>query len=96
MTTRLVKSDEPGVYGTVTTGLFSIQVLFSYGTEGEIDHGIHVTKGAKSQFDYFVTVPVDVFDAIVDVENEEVFIEALRRMFKLLEPRDNGSMNTDN
>ncbi len=87
MTTRLIKSDEPGVYGTVTTGLFSIQVLFSYGTEGDIDHGIHILKGTKSQFDYFVTVPIDTFDKIVDVHNEEVFIETLRRMFELLEPR---------
>ena len=80
-------SDEPGVYGELVTDKTTIQVLFSYGTEGDIDHGIHVTKGAKSQFDYFVTVPRDTYETIVEAGNEETFIEALKRMMELLEPR---------
>ena len=87
MTTRVIRSDEPGVYGQIISGLFKVQVLFSYGTEDNIDHGIHVTKGAKSQFDYFVTVPIDTYESIVEVGNDDTFIEALRRMMELLEPR---------
>ena len=87
MTTRVIRSDEPGVYGQIINGLFKVQVLFSYGTEDNIDHGIHVTKGAKSQFDYFVTVPIDTYEEIVKLGNEALFIKSLRSMMELLEPR---------
>ena len=87
MTTRIIRSDELGVFGEIATGTVTIQVLFSYGTEDNIDHGIHVTKGARSRYDYFVTVPIDTYGTIVEMHNEEVFIEALRKMTELLEPR---------
>lgn len=87
MAATIIKSDEPGVFGEITTGKVTIQVLFSYGTEDNIDHGIHVTKGMRSRYDFFVTVPIDTYDTIVEMHNEGVFIEALRKMTELLEPR---------
>lgn len=87
MTARLILSDEPGVFGELVTDKTNIQVLFSYGTEQNIDHGIHVANGGASRFDYFVTVPKDLYETIVELHNEGTFLEALRRMVELLEPR---------
>ena len=93
MTTRLIRSDEYGVYGEIITDKVRAQVLFSFGTEGDIDHGIHVEKGGISRFDFYITVPIDTYKAIVELDNDELFITALKNMIELLEPRSNGSMN---
>ena len=79
---RLVLSDEPNIYGTVITSFGEIQVLLS-----ESEEDIHIEKGGASMFDFFVFVPVTVYDQLVDIHSESVFQQALIRVCELLTPR---------
>lgn len=82
---RLIKSDTEGVYATVSTidDTVKIQVLFS-DISGAQDDGISIVDGGASSFDFFVFVPVAIFDTLVDIHSREVFDKALVRVCEFL------------
>ena len=83
---RLVTSDVDGVYGEVILDdERRIQVLFT-DNSGDKGDGVSIERGGSSSFAFFVFVPTDVYDTLVEIHSLDIFNAALIRVCGLLEP----------
>jgi len=73
-------SDVEGVYGTVTIEDTPMRVLFTDIPDKTKPPGITIVNGVGSVYKYFIFVPVEVFEALVEVRGERAFREALHRL----------------
>ena len=83
---RLVTSDVDGIYGEVILDdERRIQVLFA-DDSGDKGGGISIERGGSSTFAFFVFVPTDIYDTLVEVHSLDIFNAALIRVCGLLKP----------
>ena len=81
----MILSEEPMVHGTVVAADNSeIQILFS---EGLTDDGIRILPGGESSFEWFIFIPTELHEILVDMHSEAVFDEAVLKVCELLNPR---------
>ena len=74
------RSTNKGEYGTVEIGDTKVKVLFTDIPDLTREPGITIVPGVGSIYQYFVFVPVEVYEALILVRSDDVFVSSLVRL----------------
>ena len=71
------RSMDKGEYGVITTDDSKIKVLFTDVPDISVEPGISIVHGVGSKYKFFVFVPVEVYEALVLVHSDDLFLSSL-------------------